>query len=233
VRNVVVLTGAGISVASGLRPFRGPGGLWEDDAQPSSGWTRTDLDDDPEAIWSFFQQLRTQAEAAEPNAAHRALAAFEQAHEGEVTLITQNVDGLHVRAGSQNVLELHGSLTSVKCTACDFQAKDPSLVTATACPRCPRCGAPQRPGVVLFGEPLPAHEEHMCKRALRDVDWFIAVGTSGTVSPASNFVRSAKYVGAKTTYVNLTPMTPSNDAFDEVVLGKAEEVLADVLSLTA
>ena len=180
---MVVLTGAGVSVASGLRPYRGPGGLWTDQPELAARMTAGAAPDD---LWHLFGPLRGELARAEPNAAHRALAALEA--RVPLTVITQNIDGLHQRAGSQSVVELHGALGRSRCVACDRVTED--LVPHVTAPRC-ECGGALRPDVVLFEEPLPVDAEYAAKRALRDCDLFLAIGTSGTVSPASNFVRSA------------------------------------------
>ncbi|WP_052518092.1 SIR2 family NAD-dependent protein deacylase [Archangium violaceum] len=224
-RHVVVLTGAGISVASGLPTYRGPGGLW----------TRPDLEEIPDAgmlardvsrVWSLFGPLREQVRTAAPNAAHLALAGWEGRCGGSFTLLTQNVDGLHSRAGSREVVELHGSLrrtrcTNARCTLAPFE----DSAAHTRAPVCTLCGEPLRPDITLFDEPLPVDAEWKAKHALRECDLFLAVGTSGTVSPASNFVRGAKYAGARTLLVNLTPMRPRHPDFDVELLGHAEHIL--------
>jgi len=224
-----VLTGAGISVASGLRPYRGPGGLWEasDVARLSHA---SILVDDPGAALAFFSELRRWVVEARPNAAHRALAAAEArlAPGASLTILTQNVDGLHEGAGSRAVIPLHGRIRRTRCVDerhPTFDDDAPLDLTR----RCATCGGLLRPDIVLFGEMLSVDAEVGAKRALRDCDLFLAVGTSGTVSPASNFVRAAKYEGARTIYVNLEPMTPPNPAFDEVWLGPAEQVLPEAL----
>lgn len=226
-RQIVVLTGAGISVASGLRPYRGPGGLWEegDVAKYADALT---LREHPEEVWRFFARARAAVLAAAPNPAHLALARLEASLAGGTafTLITQNVDALHQRAGSQRVVELHGRLARTRCTREDCAlAPYADESVDERCPACPRCGAPLRPDVTLFGELLPVDAEVASKRALRDCDLFLAIGTSGTVSPASSFVRSAAYAGARTILVNLERMDPPNPAFGEELLGRAEEVL--------
>jgi NAD-dependent deacetylase len=226
-RHVVLLTGAGISVASGLPTYRGPGGLW----------TRMDAEEipdaallarDPSRVWSIFGPMREQVRAAAPNPAHLALARWEaRCGQGQsFTLLTQNVDGLHMRAGSRKVVELHGSLLRTRCgnPRCTLPPFEDSAAHPQA-PTCARCGQPLRPDITLFDEPLPVDAEWEAKRALRDCDLFIAIGTSGTVSPASNFVRGAKYAGARTLLVNLTPMQPRHPDFDVEVLGRAEHVL--------
>jgi NAD-dependent deacetylase len=233
-RRIVVLTGAGISVASGLRPYRGPGGLWTENPELERLATAEATREDPRAPWRLFAGFRAQVGAARPNPAHLALAEFERrlAADAKLTIITQNVDGLHQRAGSREPIELHGSLQRSRCSspACTLEpfVDDRS---SDEPPPCPRCGAPLRPDVVAFDEPLPAKAEWDSKRALRECDLFLAIGTSGTVSPASNFVRSADYVGARTIYVNLEPLVDHDSAFHEQVIGRAEDVLARLLGV--
>lgn len=231
-RNIVVLTGAGVSVASGLRPYRGPGGTWEEDGVAALA-TPESLQNRPEKLWALFGTLRGQARAAAPNASHFALAEAERQLAGnrQWTIITQNIDGLHQRAGSRNVIELHGSLFRTRCSSpsCDLRPFQDESSHMSSLPRCDRCGAVLRPDIVLFDEAIPADAEWQAKRVLRDCDLFVAVGTSGTVSPASNFVRSAEYVGARTVLVNLEPMRPRHPAYDEEYLGCAEEILPALL----
>jgi NAD-dependent deacetylase len=169
---------------------------------------------------------------AQPNPAHLALAEWERLlrADQQLTVITQNVDGLHQRAGSKNVIELHGSVFQTRCVdgTCSlkpFADKDIYQLDTRACSL---CGKGLRPDVVLFDESLPAEAEWKAKRALRDCDLFIAIGTSGTVSPASRFVESAKYVGAETVLVNLEPMTPANQAFDKELIGPAETLVPEL-----
>ncbi|MBO6934197.1 MAG: NAD-dependent deacylase [Deltaproteobacteria bacterium] len=223
--NVAVLTGAGISVASGLKPYRGPGGLWTEGGDVQAA-TAEGFAADPGATWRLMGPLREQAAAAAPNAAHVALAEAEQRATGSFLVVTQNVDGLHQRAGSENVVEVHGSIFRTRCsnTDCDRPTERDERY-AGGLPTCDRCRAPLRPDVVLFGDAIDVDAEWTIKKALRDCDLFIAIGTSGTVSPASNYVRSAKYVGARTVLVNLEPMSPANPYFDEERLGPAEELV--------
>jgi NAD-dependent deacetylase len=203
-RNVVLLTGAGISVASGLRTYRGPGGLWTSDPNLAQ---ELKAGVDAAKLWSTTCAWRREIALAEPNAAHVAMARFEErlAHDGRSCIvITQNIDGLHQKAGSKHVIDLHGSIersrcSNTKCTTEPFIDRR----SEGEVPTCPSCGAPIRPDIVLFDEPLGALEEVSAKRALRDVDLFVAIGTSGTVSPASNFVRAAEYSGAHTVLLNL------------------------------
>lgn len=228
-KQIVVLTGAGISVASGLRPFRGPNGLWtemnEDDI-PNAINARKN----PRAVWQLALEIRKKNIELNPNQAHLAIAYLQKnACVGQnITLITQNIDALHKKADSKEVIELHGSAFRTKCSNnnCDLASyEDDKVYDLDNLPSCSKCSNVLRPDIVLFDEPIGAKEEWLSKRALRDCDLFIAVGTSGTVYPASNFVRSAKYVGARTIFVNLEAMNPPNNAFDEEIIGKAEEIL--------
>lgn len=225
-QNIVILTGAGVSAASGLPTFRGDNGLWNDleFLQAADG---SNLPGSLPLVWKVFGGLRALAGEIKPNAAHYALAGMQKRHTAKnVTIITQNVDGLHQAAGSENVIELHGSVLRSRCTNenCTSQPFE-DLTPRTAAPPCPQCSAPLRPDIVLFNEALPARESHLAKAALRDCDLFIAVGTSGVVAPAAHFVRAAAYVGARTILVNLEPMAPRHPDFKEEILGRAEEVL--------
>lgn len=235
-QNIVILTGAGISVASGLRPFRGPDGLWEEHQVAEFGHIET-LQRQPLRTWQLFGAMRAPVAAAQPNPAHLALAQLEaRLRPGQqFLLITQNVDGLHQKAGSKQVTELHGNIGHTCCTSPDCKLAPYADLAAhvNKVPHCPLCGSVLRPNIVLFGEALPALASWQAKRALRDCDLFIAIGTSGTVSPAANFVRSAEYVGARTIYINLEAMTPDNPAFKETYLGKAEELLPALLDISA
>ncbi|MFO1408260.1 MAG: NAD-dependent deacylase [Steroidobacteraceae bacterium] len=235
-RRIVVLTGAGVSVASGLPTYRGEGGVWEKHNVEAFGHASS-LERHPERTWQLFGPMRGAIARAEPNAAHLALAHVEArlgSHQ-DFLLVTQNVDGLHQRAGSRRVVELHGSLARTRCAdaECTFTPYEDREEHVDAVPRCPVCQGILRPDVVLFGEALPAMASWQSKRALRDCDLFIAVGTSGTVSPAADFVRSAHYAGARTIYVNLEPLAPPNPAFQETVLGRAEDTLPTLLTMAA
>lgn len=228
-RRIVVLTGAGISVASGLRPYRGPGGVWEEAGAARFANVET-LAADLAGTLAFFSALREAVREAQPNAAHLALARAEQllTPGATLTLLTQNVDGLHQAAGSRCVVELHGNVRRSRCTSeahPAFQDDEP----LTLARRCDTCGASLRPDVVLFGEPLSVDSEYAAKRALRGCDLFLAIGTSGTVSPASNFVRSASFEGARTVFLNVEPMKPRNEAFDEEWIAHAETLLPELL----
>lgn len=226
----VILTGAGVSVASGLRTYRGPDGLWSQDDQERYSQVET-LRRAPAEVWRYFAAMARQAAQTEPNAAHIALAKLEAAlrPEQRMLLVTQNIDGLHQRAGSKHVVEYHGSLARPRCSneRCaapgqpqDWAKDDP--------PRCTRCGKPQRPDIVLFGESIPIEPQRQVRDALNSCDLFIAIGTSGSVYPAANFVRSAQYAGAQTFYLNIEPASPPNPYFQHELLGPAEMLLSEL-----
>lgn len=227
-KRIVVLTGAGISAASGLRTYRGPDGLWEekDTARMSQ---KEILETEPEAVWNFFGYFREKILQAKPNAAHIALAECEKQLPSttSLTILTQNIDGLHQRAGSTTVAELHGSLLRSRCSnrKCSLKAYEDTECHLDRMPICKKCNSMIRPDIVLFGEELSLDAEHLAKKSLRDCDLFFAIGTSGIVQPACSFVEWAKYAGAHTVLVNLEPMEIRNRAFDQEILGRAEEVL--------
>jgi NAD-dependent deacetylase len=233
-RRIVVLTGAGISAGSGLRTYRGPGGVWEEHDVECLGHVAA-LADRPADVWKLFGGMRESVMAARPNQAHDALARWEAelAADQEFLLVTQNVDGLHQTAGSRNVCEIHGNVRYSKCSNpnCTLPPFRDEESHASVLPSCRLCGSVLRPDVVLFGEELPALPSWTVKRALRDCDLFLAIGTSGSVAPASGYVRGAEYAGARTIYINLEPMRPPNPAFQEHYIGRAETVLPQLLGM--
>jgi NAD-dependent deacetylase len=225
---IVFLTGAGISAASGIRTYRGPDGLWNDETliRLSDGETfRTD----PLDVWKFWSETRKITAAAAPNAAHLALAALEErlVPGRKLTIITQNIDGLHGRAGSSKVIEFHGSVHRTRCSdsACASEPFDDSALYVTEVPRCPACGSNLRPDIVLFHEMIDVRNSTDALHALADCDLFVAVGTSATVYPANKFVRWAFERGARTVYLNLESLGDENVYFKEEYLGRAEEIV--------
>lgn len=199
IRNIVVLTGAGVSAESGVATFRGPGGLWEghhieDVCTPQA------LARDPELVHRFYDERRAKLGGVEPNAAHRALARLDAEWPGEFLLVTQNVDDLHERAGSSRLIHMHGELKSALCAACETRVPWADSLPPGA--RCSDCGAPSlRPDIVFFGE-MPYRMEAI-DAALADADLFVSIGTSGAVYPAAGFVRTARHHGADTLELNL------------------------------
>ena len=208
---VVALTGAGISAESGVPTFRGPGGLWER-YRPEELATPEAFARDPKRVWAWYAWRRERIARAEPNPAHQTLAEVEAALPGFL-LITQNVDGLHQRAGSRRVIELHGNLWRVRCTREGRTWEDGRVPLPEIPPRCPACGALLRPDVVWFGEPLPSAAWSQALEAARQAEIFLVIGTSGTVEPAASLPRLARSHGARIIEFNLeeTPLTPLAD----------------------
>ena len=213
---IVILTGAGVSAESGIPTFRDANGLWRthrigDVASPRA-FART-----PELVHEFYDARRRAAAAAEPNAAHLALAQLEQALGDDVLIVTQNVDDLHERAGAKNVIHVHGELASALCTACESRhAWTGDLGGRPACPTCRE--RTLRPDIVWFGENVYRWDE--IEAAVRHCDLFVVAGTSGIVSPASGLAARARAVGAGTVLINLED-PPGTSSYDTVLLGPA------------
>jgi NAD-dependent deacetylase len=200
-RNIVVLTGAGISAESGVPTFRGPDGLWEgqrvEDVAAPQAFAR-----DPARVQAFYDARRAALAGVVPNAAHLALARLDREWRGQLLIVTQNVDDLHERAGAQRLLHMHGELKRAWCLACD--ARQPAPATLADGPACAVCGASGqlRPDIVWFGE-MPYHMDRI-ERALAAADVFVSIGTSGAVYPAAGFVQTARHYGrAHTLEINL------------------------------
>jgi NAD-dependent deacetylase len=216
-RNIVILTGAGVSAESGLKTFRGPDGLWEghrvEDVCTPEAYAR-----DPALVHQFYDARRAKAAEVEPNAAHRALAELEAAWEGEFLLVTQNVDSLHERAGTKRLIHMHGQLDSGWCLGCGerFAWAGP-MGQGASCAVCKAAGK-VRPDIVWFGE-MPYDMERI-DAALMAADLFVSIGTSGAVYPAAGFVQTARYCGAKTVEINLEPSLGSL-FFDDRRIGPA------------
>ena len=226
---VVVLTGAGISAESGLGTFRDKDGLWAR-FDPARLATPEAFARDPAEVQAFYNARRRNLLPARPNAAHAALARLGRELDGTVTLVTQNVDDLHERAGSANVVHMHGELLRARCLRCG--ASSPWRDDLGAGERCPACATEGvlRPAVVWFGE-MPLHMDAIAA-ALDEADLFVAVGTSGAVYPAAGFVAGARAAGVRTCELNLEP-SDTAALFDERRYGPATEVVpawvADVL----
>lgn len=217
---VVVLTGAGISAESGLATFRDADGLWEGH-RPEDVATPEAFRRDRTLVQRFYDERRASLARVRPNAAHLALADLEQRLGDDLLLVTQNVDDLHERGGSQRVLHMHGQLRRVRCTKCDAGHEWAEDLGHE--PRCPSCGRRRalRPDIVWFGE-YPHHMDEI-HEALTEVDVFASIGTSGVVYPAAGFVDYAHASGATTVELNLAP-TPHGD-FHTVYEGPASEVV--------
>ena len=219
-RNIVVLTGAGISQAAGLPTYRGAGGLWSDPELAKLSDATAMVTQRAEAC-AMFWRFRRAIIGVEPTAAHRALAGFERARPtgSNFLIITQNVDGLHQRAGSQRVCEYHGTLQRWRCEACGVELEPPDGDAPA------HCGQLMRPSVVLFGELIPPAAERAAKSALRDCDLFVAVGTSGTVWPAASFVRWAQLNRARSLLLNLEIDADARAAYAECHAGTADDLV--------
>ena len=217
---IVILTGAGISAESGLRTFRAEDGLWEDhrieDVATPEAFIR-----DPALVHRFYNARRAAAAQAQPNAAHHALAELAKRH--DLTLVTQNVDDLHERGSSPNVIHMHGELTHALCAACGHRWPSPmDTDTTTLCPACGTAAA--RPDIVWFGE-MPYHMEQIWT-ALEQADIFAAIGTSGQVYPAAGFGQHARRSGAHCVELNLDRSAVSRD-FHEHLIGPATQIVPE------
>ncbi|MFB7893768.1 NAD-dependent deacylase [Microbacterium sp. NPDC056044] len=217
---IVVLTGAGISAESGVPTFRGADGLWEghaiEDVATPEGFER-----DPDTVQAFYDARRRAVASVVPNAAHRALARLDGAIGDDLLVVTQNVDDLHERAGSRNLVHMHGELRRALCLACGSRpAWDTDLIDH---PPCPECGERMlRPDVVWFGE-MP-YELDRIEQAVVACDVFVSIGTSGEVYPAAGYVALAAAFGARTVELNLEPSDPAVP-FDEARAGLASELV--------
>lgn len=221
VRNIVILTGAGVSAESGVPTFRGPDGLWEghriEDVATPQAFRR-----DPRLVQAFYDARRAALADVVPNDAHLALARLDAAWcgregRGELLLVTQNVDDLHERGGSRRLLHMHGELKRALCTGCGAAPRwSGPLLEA---PPCPGCGAARlRPDIVWFGE-MPYHMPEI-EKAIAACDLFVSIGTSGAVYPAAGFVGLARAAGAATLELNLEP-SAGTPMFDEARHGPA------------
>jgi NAD-dependent deacetylase len=227
-KNIVVLTGAGISAESGIKTFRDNNGLWEDhrveDVATPEGFRRN-----PELVYRFYNQRRQQLfdPNLHPNSAHIALAILEKETEGEFLLVTQNVDNLHERAGNQKLLHMHGNLLSARCckTHQSIEYKDAFDQTTP----CQCCNPPSkvRPNIVWFGE-MPLYMEEIYQR-IWQADLFISIGTSGNVYPAAGFVEEANRNGAHSVELNLEPSNTENH-FQQKIYGKASQIVPEFIN---
>lgn len=219
---IAVLTGAGISAESGIPTFRGSGGLWRN-FRPEDLATPEAFDRHPATVWEWYRWRRELIGQAEPNAGHRALVALEQ-RTPEFTLITQNVDGLHDRAGSRRILKVHGDIWMNRCRSC---GKEVDALPADELPRC-GCGGLLRPGVVWFGEALPQGVWRDAERAASTADVLLVVGTSAQVYPAAGLVPYAQHNGASVIEVNLEE-TPFSGSVDVALQGASGEILPQIV----
>ena len=224
IRNIVILTGAGISAESGIDTFRaganGGPSLWEqhrvEDVATPEGFAR-----DPELVLRFYDRRRAAIQTKEPNPAHFALAQLDAEWAGELLIVTQNVDDLHERAGARRVLHMHGEHLTAWCSSCDVRS--PWTASLIERPPCPVCAARTlRPDVVWFGE-MPYRMDEIYA-VLRTCDLFVSIGTSGAVYPAAGFVQNAVELGAETLELNLE-RSQGSGMFHETRLGPASELV--------
>jgi len=222
---VTVLTGAGISAESGIKTFRDGDGLWENHKVEQVA-TPEAFEINPELVWDFYKQRYQASVNAIPNQGHYALVKLEKALGSNFKLITQNVDGLHHRAGSRNILDMHGNVERCFCTKCRKHFKLSDIDMNVRLPLCSDCHGLLRPDIVWFGE-IPYHLDAI-ERLILNSNIFIVIGTSGTVYPAAGFVMTAKYKGAVTIGINLEK--PHNiDYFDHFYVGKAGDLLPELI----
>ncbi|MGB7319533.1 MAG: NAD-dependent deacylase [Planktotalea sp.] len=219
-KKIVILTGAGISAESGLGTFRDEGGLWAqhriEDVATLEGFARN-----PGLVHRFYNARRAQARNAAPNAAHLALARLEKEFQGDVILITQNVDALHEAAGARAVLHMHGVLDGALCASCDARWPAPLAMDVTLpCPQCKKRTV--RPDIVWFGE-MPYLMDEIYQH-LSEADLFAAIGTSGNVYPAAGFVQEANAFGAQSVEINLQASVTATQ-FTRTILGLATETV--------
>jgi NAD-dependent deacetylase len=230
-QSLCVLTGAGVSAESGVPTFRGPEGLWrqyraEELATPEA-FAR-----DPMLVWEWYAWRREIMRRVQPNPAHCLLAELEDRYASrpgtKFTLITQNTDGLHERAGSHNVIRLHGSVWTLRCTRCGAERWDESVPLDPFPPRC-ACEAMMRPGVVWFGEGLPEQAWSLAAEASDSAEVFLVVGTSALVWPAASLPLRARQAGARLVEINPAP-TPLSELADSALTGTAGEILGGLRS---
>jgi NAD-dependent deacetylase len=225
-RNIVILTGAGISAESGVPTFRASDGLWEghriEDVATPQAYAR-----DPETVLNFYNQRRAALKKVQPNDAHYALAELERRFQGAFTLITQNVDDLHERAGTKNIIHMHGELLKIHCARCTcIEIWDQPQTLSDSCRACGEVGR-MRPDIVWFGE-IPYQMDRI-NEALQACDLFIVIGTSAQVYPAAGFIASVRYLNrAHTVELNLDS-TQCSQRFHESKLGRATQLVPEFI----
>jgi NAD-dependent deacetylase len=224
-RHIAVLTGAGMSAESGVPTFRdAQTGLWAN-FRPEDLATEEAFRADPGMVWDWYAMRRQMIAKVQPNAGHMALAGFQQRHPGRLTLVTQNVDGLHQRAGSPGVLALHGNIAESKWLDEPRDCCVSQPAAAGRPPRCASCGNLMRPDVVWFGEMLPVGALHAAEQAARDCDLMLVVGTSGVVYPAAGLARMAQ---GRVVVINPQP-SELDDAAHAVLRATAATALPQLL----
>jgi NAD-dependent deacetylase len=224
-KKIVFVTGAGISQESGIPTFRGKDGLWRN-YDPMKLATIDAFYDNPKLVWEWYNERRNNIFQAQPNPGHSAIAELEK--HTQVTVLTQNIDGLHKKAGSSNVLELHGSIVKIKCSVCDYNEE--ILTEIFDFPPLCKCGNILRPDVVWFGEPLPQDVWQNAIEFASQCDLMVIVGTSLVVSPANTLPLYAKQNNA--TLIEINPeKTEMSEKMDEIIRNTSVEILPKLVSL--
>ena len=226
-RYIIVFTGAGISAESGIPTFRGKGGLWER-YDPAKYATITALRKNPDKVWKLYKELFYLIKNSKPNPAHYAVSRLEELNIVK-SVITQNVDDLHEKAGSKNVIKLHGSYDELRCEKCGHIMKI-NDIDFDSIPICPICGNTMRPNVVFFGESLPAAELELAFKEASKADLVMAIGTSGVVVPAAYIPWIVKNNNGRVIEINFEPSAITNMA-DASLFGKAGEILPKISEL--
>lgn len=226
---LAVLTGAGVSAESGMRTFRGAGGLWEGEPVQEVA-TPQGFQRDPARVWRFYNNRRSHLKTVLPNPGHHALAELERRWtSSRFALVTQNIDGLHQAAGSSHVLELHGSLTRIRCSRCDYLRECPEE-DLPELPQCPSCGRLLRPDVVWFEEMLPGNIWELAVEAVTACRAFLVIGTSALVYPAAGLIEMAIRLHVPVIEVN-PDRTPISNAATLSLHGPSGEVLPKLVAL--
>lgn len=225
-RSVVVLTGAGVSAESGVPTFRGQEGLWRN-YNPQELATPEAFNKDPTLVWEWYDWRRGLIAPLEPNPAHLAIAELEE-RSPSFLLITQNIDGLHKKGGSKQMLELHGNIWNVRCVAEGNVTENHDVPLQNIPPMC-SCGAMLRPHIVWFGESLDPHILHQSLQAIEACDFLIVAGTSAVVQPSASFPIMARERGATVLEVNMEP-TPISSLVNGSLFGKAGELLPQLVA---
>lgn len=227
-KSVLFFTGAGISAESGIETFRGKGGLWNkmsaQELASFDGFMKN-----PNLVWEWYQYRRNIVRETEPNAGHKTIAEFEK-HFNEVTIVTQNVDNLHERAGSNNILELHGNIERNFCIDCKTFYGVEKFLESEEVPICEKCGGMIRPDVVWFGEMLPQEIFSEAEKKAKEADICFIVGTSAVVYPAAYIPISAKEAGATLVEINIESTNISSQV-DFSIIGKSGEVLPKIFEM--
>lgn len=220
-QNIVILTGAGISAESGLATFRASNGLWNNHPVEDVA-TIEAFERNPAYVHEFYNELKKELVKAKPNPAHLAITKLQNEYPAQISVVTQNVDTLHEKAGNKNIYHIHGQINQAVCLNCGHILETFGDVdTETVCPHCHIAGM-MKPNIVFFGENLLCMD--MVDRLLANCDLFLSIGTSGVVFPAASFVQIAKYNNARTLEFNLEP-TSNNYYFDKHIYGKAGTTL--------